>query len=131
MISNEAKLTFLSCLNFFYFLFKDELDETACVWNMHIIRPSRNHTGPSGRPDIMYNVPCLYNAQECLIPVPLAEIQACKSECIFREACPYDDDVLELCNFLKQQYNWETPRTLLSCTNLYLQLREKIRTLLV
>lgn len=40
--------------------FQDELDETICVWDSHVTRPSKNDRIPSGQPRVMYMFPELY-----------------------------------------------------------------------
>ena len=108
---------------------QDDLDETAKVWNHHIIRHVKGSDVPCGRPNIMYNVPSLYNANDCSIAVPEEEVQACRDECIFRDVCPFDEDVYTLCTQLMRENNWSLSNTLLGCTDLYLKLRDKIRQL--
>jgi hypothetical protein len=67
------------------------------VWNNHIIRPITGKNAPSGRPNIMYEVPSLYGTHNCCIATIPEEVQACQDECLFREVCPCDKDVAELC----------------------------------
>jgi hypothetical protein len=76
----------------------------------------------------MYNVPSVYNKHDCRIPVPRAEVQAYRNECLFRDVCPFDDDILELCNLLMAENNWTAQTSLLSCAELYLNLRQHIRS---
>ena len=78
----------------------------------------------------MYHVPSLYNSRNWIIPVPDMEVQACRDECVFRSVCPFDDDVLQLCNLLMNENNWNVPNSVLECAELYLKLREHIRSLL-
>ena len=59
------------------------MDETAEVWNYHIIRDVKGLDAPSGRPNIMYNVAELYNVNDCSIRIPEEEVKACHEECIF------------------------------------------------
>ena len=87
--------------------------------------PRRN--GPSGRPNIMYEVPSLYGTYDCKIPIPPQEIQACRNECLFRGISPCDEDIVALCNLIMKDNNWNFPHSLIECTDTYLKLRRKIR----
>ncbi|XP_051931236.1 uncharacterized protein LOC127607148 [Hippocampus zosterae] len=80
-------------------LIQDELDDTALVWNSHLIRPSKNMNVPSGRPNVMYMLPELYGTRDFLSPVDNEQVQLCKSQCVFRLTMPCDPDVFGLCAF--------------------------------
>ncbi|CAG9772331.1 unnamed protein product [Ceutorhynchus assimilis] len=51
-------------------LVQNEMDQVVREWNAHKISKSRNSIMPCGRPRIMLEMPSLYNAKNCLIPVP-------------------------------------------------------------
>ncbi|KAM7399880.1 hypothetical protein PAMP_019118 [Pampus punctatissimus] len=75
---------------------KDELDDTAQVWNAHTIRPLKNRNVPSGRPNVMYALPELYGTRDFLSPVENEGVQLCKSQCVFRQTIPCNLEVYEL-----------------------------------
>ena len=97
------------------------------MWNNHRIRAVRGQDAPYGKPDIMYNIPAIYNADDCLIPVHQDAINNQRDQCAFRDICPCDPDVYELSLLLMAQYHWEIPRSVVQCVELYLNLRSEIR----
>ncbi|KAK0154136.1 hypothetical protein N1851_003760 [Merluccius polli] len=104
----------------------DELDDTAQVWNTHTIRPSKNISVPSGRPNVLYALPQLYGTRDFLSPVEDEHLQLCKDECVFRRPIPCDPDVYELCNILMVESHLTLPRDPYQAVNLYRHLREAI-----
>ena len=108
---------------------QDELDDTAQTWNAHTIRPSRNTNVPSGRPNIMYAIPQLYN-RDYLCPVQSEHLGVCKTECIFREPIPCDRDVYSLCNDIMVESHLHLPEDPYQAVNLYMHLRGVITTAL-
>ncbi|KAI4800026.1 hypothetical protein KUCAC02_016563 [Chaenocephalus aceratus] len=72
----DSALLDKSVLQFcFMGIIQDELDETTCVWDSHVIRPSKNDRVPSGRPKVMYMFPELYTTEDCISPVEGADAQ--------------------------------------------------------
>ena len=100
------------------------------TWNRHLIRPSRNARVPSGRPNILYFMPELYDATDFLCDVPHVQIEACKDECRFREPIPCDEDVHELCCAIMVENGHEFPSGPQSAVDLYKELRQSITALL-
>ena len=105
---------------------QDELDDTALTWNAHVIRPSRNLNVPSGRPNVMYAVPELYQATDHLCPVEESHTEACATECTFRQPITCDPDVYQLCNILMAESQLNVPGDPYQALNLYMHLREAI-----
>ncbi|XP_062317543.1 uncharacterized protein LOC134021084 [Osmerus eperlanus] len=87
-------------------IIQDELDEMICVWDSHVIRPSKNDRVPSGRPRIMYMFPELYATHDCVSSVESADVQLCRSSCTFRPAVPCNIDIYNLCNVLMESHSW-------------------------
>ncbi|KAM9425693.1 LOW QUALITY PROTEIN: uncharacterized protein KZ484_012260 [Pholidichthys leucotaenia] len=85
---------------------KDELDETARVWDSHVIRPSKNDRVPSGCPKVMSTFPELYTTHDCASPVETADVQLCLSRCTFQPAVPCDPDI---CNILMVESQLHLP----------------------
>lgn len=102
------------------------MDDTVQVWNGHTIRPSRNISVPSGRPNVMYALPQLYGSRDFLTPVEDEYLQLCKDECVFRRAILCDSDVYQLCNILMAESHLTLPRDPYQAVNLYGHLREAI-----
>lgn len=105
---------------------QDELDDTAWTWNAHVIRPSRNPNVPSGRPNIMFSVPELYQATDHLCSVDEVAVEACATECTFRQPIPCDPDVYHLCNILMAESQLNVPDDPYQALNLYMHLRDVI-----
>ncbi|KAI9525212.1 hypothetical protein NQZ68_009892 [Dissostichus eleginoides] len=61
-----------TCLVRFVFMgvLQRDLDECREKWNTHIIRPVNQSRCPSGKPDVMYNLPHRYGGTDCGFPVP-------------------------------------------------------------
>ncbi|XP_063971427.1 uncharacterized protein LOC135158071 [Lytechinus pictus] len=114
----------------FLHLIQAELDEVVDVWDRHLIRPSRNVQAPSGRPNIMFNLPSLYTTRDYLHGVSQERMQACKEECVFRKTIPCDEDIFELCCIVMNEVGYEYPRDRHGARLLYVALRHEITHLL-
>lgn len=114
----------------FSIFFKDELDAITHVWDSHVIRPSKNDRVPSGRPRIMYMFPELYASDDCISPVDRADVELCHSNCTFRPAVPCDIDIYDLCNILMVETQLHLPADAYQAVDLYLHLRNEIRSAL-
>lgn len=75
-------------------------------------------------------MPQLYNVRDYLCPVQGEHVNVCKTECIFREPIPCDQDVYSLCNDLMAELDLHLPEDPYQAVNLYMQLREAIITAL-
>lgn len=58
-----------------------ELHRAALEWNIHKIRPSTNLESPSGKPDVLYFLPELVNAQDYSTLVETDEIDIAETMC--------------------------------------------------
>lgn len=108
-------------------LFQDELDETARVWDSHIIRPSKNDKVPSGRPQVMYLCPELYRTEDYMSPVGNVDLQLCREECIFRSTIVCDPDVYDICNIAIAEAQMHLPNDCYQALDLYIHLRNEIK----
>lgn len=106
------------------------LNEVVTTWNAHRIRHRKNQRAPHGRPFAMFNMPEIYGRVNCRVPVEESKIQCCDEECTKMAAIPCDETVFEMCCSLMEQYDWRYPTTALSAVVLYLDLRQKILTVL-
>jgi hypothetical protein len=116
--------------SFCFYPSQDELDQTADIWDSHIIRPSRNENVPHGRPNVMYTVPELYAAQDYQINVCQEDINNCKEECTFRKSIACDEDLFHLCCEIMGQQNLPLPNDPYKALDLYIDLRRHIKNLL-
>lgn len=112
------------------YVLQAQLDETMKVWNSHVIRPSKNHNVPSGRPTVMYLMPELYSTENFLSSVDEDDLQLCKSTCTFRSTVQCDYDVYELCNIIMAESQMVLPYNSIQALDLYIHLRNEIKVLL-
>lgn len=112
-------------------LLQNDLDDMATTWNHHLIRSTHNSRMPSGRPNVMYQVPALYGARDYLFDVVPEEVEVCKEGCLFRKALPCDIDVYDMCIILVQENGHDIPKDPDTATDLYLELRQQIHNLIV
>ncbi|XP_066497496.1 uncharacterized protein [Hoplias malabaricus] len=120
----DKSLLQFSCMG----LIQDELDDTADVWDSHTIRPSKNDSVPSGRPNTMYGLPELYGTRDFLHSAEDEDIHTCKTECTFRQSVPCDPDVYDLCNIIMAESQLTLPRDPYQAIDLYIFLRDVIKS---
>ena len=96
------------------------------MWNQHNIRRTKQAHAPSGRPNIMYDVPSLYGTRDYLHPIPEDEIRALEGECTFRSSTPVDPDVENMCFHMMREHNVGIPKTPSDATDLYTFLRQEL-----
>lgn len=118
------------CKKIILFFLQDELDRTAETWNSHTIRPSANHNVPHGRPNIMYYVPSLWQAEDRRCNVSMADFDACCQRAIFRSPVPCDEDVYHLSLSIMRRDRLNPSSDLSECVELYLHLRRNIKAVL-
>ena len=107
--------------------FQDELDNVAEVWDFHLIRPSRNHRVPHGRPNIMYHLPHLQGTTEKGQIFDPVRLETCKEECTFRVPLPCDADTYQDIITLMSELNISMPSSPNDRIDLYLELRNVIK----
>lgn len=74
-IIDVTKRLDIECVRFCYMdLLQRELNSIRLQWNTHRIRSSRTHESPSGKPDVMYHMPQLYDTQPYLKPMNVATL---------------------------------------------------------
>lgn len=105
---------------------QDALDDTARVWDSHLIRPSKNPNVPSGRPSVMFQVPSLYRTQDFLNSVDDEDVSLCKLEYEHRTLYPCDRDVYDMCMLVMQEERIDHPSSPEDGIELFLKLREHI-----
>ncbi|XP_013378745.2 uncharacterized protein LOC106150459 [Lingula anatina] len=82
----------------FMTLVQTDLDRVTSVWNCHRIRRTKNQNVPNGRPIVLFSMPELYGRRDYLRPVNQGHIEACFTECSFRDGLPCDEELFELFN---------------------------------
>ena len=75
----------------------------ANEWNQHIISKSMNG-GPSGRPDTMFFLPQLYNAENHLENIDLEEVEILYPEVTYTPK-DFSDDFKEFAEFNLEGFN--------------------------
>lgn len=78
----------------------------------------------------MYAVPQLYNVTDHLCPVQSDHLDVCKTECIFREPIPCDQDIYLLCIDFMVELDLHLPEDPYQAVNLYMRVRQTITTAL-
>ena len=115
------------CLKYcFMDIVRKELNSVAVEWNQHIISRSING-GPSGQPDTMYFLPHLYDAENYLENVDLAEIESIQQD-VTSSPKDFSDEFKELAEFQLQEV--QIVRRLnnaVAVFDLFMFLKEKIR----
>ena len=73
---NSSSYVIKECLRFcFMHLLRSELNEFMERWNRHLIAKTKGASLPTGRPNSMYYLPQLYDAQSYKMPVDFAEVE--------------------------------------------------------
>jgi hypothetical protein len=108
---------------------QNELDSIVTIWNNHTIRKSRRNL-PSGRPNVMYQEPSLYNTRSYITPMHPVELGQHRELCTARSSIPCDEDMYDLCCCLMAQNNWQPSNTANGAVEMYLNLRELMRNAL-
>jgi len=67
------------------------------LWNLHILRKSRNEQLAHGRPIVMYTLAEQNGTRDYLCHLENVYIDACKEEYTFKNRIHCDDDIYELC----------------------------------
>ena len=84
---------------------RKELNTVANEWNQHIISKSMNG-GPSGRPDTMFFLPHLYNAENHLENIDLEEVELIYPEVTYTPK-DFSDDFKEFAEFNLEGFNMD------------------------
>ena len=95
---NQCTISFVYNLQSLLLL-QAELDSFVGIWNNHYIRKS-NYTLAYGRPSLMYELPEMYETEECLIAADLNKLEICIDSDLYvkKPNIPcQDEDMFELC----------------------------------
>lgn len=121
---NDDNIIHRECLKFcFMDLIQMELHRAALEWNIHKIRPSTNLESPSGKPDVLYFLPELVNAQDYSTLVDTDEINIAETMCAVQpqpKGCC--SSFKELAEMIMVDEGLDTPSTVDEARQLYLTL---------
>lgn len=105
---------------------QDELDQVRQVWNCHRIRRTKNANVPGGRPISLYFTHASYGVPNYLVVVR-NDLEQYKSMCRFIEL-PCEENFYNLCLSVMQEKGWVKSNDPWVSLELYLKLRDEIRT---
>ncbi len=89
IIDTSRKIDIQSILFCYLDLLRHELNTIKTAWNTHRIRPSRHQTSPSGKPDVMFFMPHIYNTISYLQDVDM-DVYSLLSELLTRNASAHN-----------------------------------------
>lgn len=78
----------------------------------------------------MYYTPSLWNAEDNLCNVSVADFNACCEEALFRSSIPCDEDVYQMCVSIMSGDQSEPPNNFSEAVELYNHLRQEILQML-
>ena len=105
---------------------RKELNSVAAEWDQHIISRSING-GPSGRPDTMYFLPDLYDVENYLENVDLAEIESIQQD-VTSSPKDFSDEFKEFAEFQLQEVQIvRRTNNAVPGFDLFMFLKEKLR----
>jgi len=125
---NGHDLVHIQCLRYcFMGVLRAELQRTVREWNTHPIRSNKNGECPSGRPNVIYFSPELYDSQNYGTPVDVKDVDICLD--LYASPPPPDctDDFLELLHLLRPFV--ERPNTVGAACDLYVGLINELNHL--
>ena len=104
-------------------LIQDELKHVAEEWNLPRIRPCRNSDPPAGRPDVLYFLPELEEAENYSTPVPSDEIDLAKEVCCDQlNEQPAPREFVELVHLIMDEEDLRMPDDAEEALRLYIDL---------
>ena len=122
----------VECLKFcFVLILRDELHRAAKLWNLHRIRPSTNMESPSGRPDVLFFLPC--RAQGTTRPMSTWTnwiLQRRDAAIDLHKVVQCSDEFTQLTEIIMREKCLQFPRTAEEATTLYVTLLEEIEKIL-
>ena len=107
---------------------QNEIRDVVHIWNCHRIRASKKDSNPKGKPTVLYFLPQLYGAEDKLKPAESRAVDICEEECTRKSDFPCDETVFELCTLIMTEMHWEFPSENCHLSDLYLALRDEIKT---
>lgn len=99
-------------------------------WNTHLIRRNVQSSCPSGKPDVIFNFPEIYNSRHYQIKVQEQHLQHCREACLFLDCLCADRDIQDLCGILSIELDINKPTDPLDALSQYVTIRNEILALL-
>jgi len=115
--------------NLCHSLLQVTVNEFTSTWDNHTIRSS-NHPSLAGKPRVLYALPELYSCDNHLSAVDSTEIVSCADECVSKDELRGDKDLTELLHIVMTENDLIMAHDALSATQLYKNVRAKVRALL-
>lgn len=84
---------------------------------------------PTGRPNVMFELPTLYGTSSHLVPLTANDLQAVSGRCANRSVIPCDEDVFLLCCHLQNMHGLQVPQNFKSGLETYIFLRNTIKSM--
>ena len=109
---NDAEPIQKACLQFcFMALIQKELDSIRIRWNAHKIRATRHQECPPGKPDVLYYLPDLQEAENYKINFDSNLLGMASS--LTREKQPFGCETIfaDAFSMLIRENNWQMPST--------------------
>ena len=130
---NDDDILHVECLKFCFMpLIREELHQTAGLWNLHRIRPQPlNRDSPSGRPDVLYFFPQLNGTVDYIHDVTLDDIELAEQVC--RGQDPLDSSYKifeELAAMIMEDENLTCPTSPDEALELYTDLLDHINDII-
>eukprot|EP00794_Sanderia_malayensis_P015232 gene15232-biopygen12685 len=128
---SECNIIHQECLKFCYIkLLQDELHRIMVLWNTHKIRPQRNADVPSGRPDMMFMVPDLFNAVDGKVQVELEDLEVAEELCCDGQPIfPCNPGFSRLAHIIMEEERLAMPNTPSDAKQLYIRITNHIEAM--
>lgn len=124
LFSNDDPVL-VDCIRFcFMELIRNDLNSIRTQWNSHIISKSRN-AGPRGRPDSMFYLSHLFEAENMIIKVDAAEINEFYSD-VTANVLDYSEEFQDFATTVMHEEGKGLPQNPTEALDLYLFLLQKI-----
>ena len=108
-IYNDLDPVHEQCITFcFMDLLQKELYQIATEWNIHHITSKMNNDGPSGKSDVMYFTPALYDTRDYGFRVNQEDISICKDIYSREKPIDYTPEFMQFIALLTPNLNLPT-----------------------
>ena len=130
---NDDDILHVECLKFCFMpVIREELHETAELWNLHRIRPQPlNRDSPSGRPDVLYFLPQLNGRANYIHDVTLDDVELAEQICRGQNTLDSSYKIFEeLAAMIMEDENLACPRSPDEALELYTDLLDHINDII-
>ncbi|XP_021363765.1 uncharacterized protein LOC110457004 [Mizuhopecten yessoensis] len=110
----------IECARFsFMNLLQQDLDKVRMEWNQHRVRPNKQGESPTGKPDIMYFMPTLYDTLDYKVPANETDIQHVKEYCAVPFSLGCDEEYARFFRELMHERGLQMPTKFEEALELY------------